>query len=101
MANDRPSMPLSTAAVSWVDSNGGQHIRVYSSDGYMVKERCNDGGATWFDGAFNQPGRAVSATVRQAGDGLHIRVYCTISDVTTEWCWDGAGNWYQGAYTTT
>lgn len=99
MSNDRPSIPVSTASISWVDAQGGSHIRVYSSDGYMVKERGNDGGSAWWDGAFNQPGRDVSATVRVVNGQSIIRVYCTISDKTTEWCWDGNG-WYQGSYTT-
>ncbi len=100
MSNDRPSMPVSTASISWVDGSG-EHIRVYSCDGYIVQERCNDGGVTWYTGAFNQPGRNVSATVRVADGNSIIRIFCTISDQTTEWCSDAGGAWYQGDYTTT
>lgn len=99
MSDDRPSIPTSTASISWVDGSG-EHIRVYSSDGYMVQERCNDGGIAWFNGAFDQPGRDVSATVRVANGNAIIRVYCTMAGKTTEWCSDAGGAWYVGAYTT-
>jgi hypothetical protein len=92
-------MPIGTASISWVDGSGS-HIRVYSSDGYMVQERCNDGGSAWYSGAFNVPGRDVSATVRIENGYPVIRVYCTISETTTEWCSDALGAWYRGAYTT-
>ena len=39
---DMPSMPIGTASVSWTDGGGGTHIRVYSTDGYKVEERCWD-----------------------------------------------------------
>lgn len=91
--------PIGTAAVSWLD--GGQiHIRVYSTDGYNVTERCWDGNG-WTNGSFGpQAGAAVSATCWQGPGGLSIRVYCTFEDKTTEWCIDQGGGWYQGAYTT-
>lgn len=96
---DNPKMPIGTAVVSWQDS-GGLHIRVYSTDGYKVIERCADSGsANWVDGAFTAPGSDVSATCWQDNDGVHIRVYCTFQDSTTEWCFDPGTNWTQGAYT--
>ena len=102
MAGDNPNFPTGTASINWFDSNGGLHIRVYSTDGYNVIERCSDaGGSGWTTGSFSQPGSQVSAIVWQAG-GTHIRVYCTSGDKTTEWCSDpGSGGWTQGSYTTT
>jgi Fungal fucose-specific lectin len=94
------NFPIDTAAINWVDSSGEVHIRVYSSDGYTVTERCWDGSG-WSNGSFSQAGSVVSATSWQASDGLHIRVYCTNQDATVEWCIDQGGGWYQGAYTTT
>ena len=99
MAGDT-NYPIGTAAINWLDSSGEVHIRVYSTDGYTVTERCWDGSG-WSNGSFSQSGSAVSATSWMASDGLHIRVYCTTQDVTTEWCIDQGGGWYQGAYTTT
>jgi len=99
--SDMPSMPISTASVSWLDSGGTIHIRVYSCDGYKVYERCWDG-SSWSNGSFGpQPGSSVSATCWQGSGGLSIRVYCTFEDKTTEWCIDQGGGWYVGAYTTT
>jgi len=97
--DDNPSFPISTAAVSWFDAAGQLHIRVYSSDGYNVIERCNDGNG-WVTGQFSAPGSQVSATVWNASDGTHIRLYCTFQDKTTEWCCDPATGWTQGTYTT-
>lgn len=94
-----PSTPISTAAVNWLDGSGQIHIRVYSTDGYNVTERCWDGNG-WTDGSFKASGEAVSATSWQGSGGLSIRVYCTFEDVTTEWCIDQGGGWYVGAYTT-
>jgi hypothetical protein len=96
---DNSSMPINTAAVSWQDS-GGLHIRVYSTDGYNVIERCTDtGGTGWTAGSLNVPGSDVSATVWQDSGGVHIRVYATFEDGTTEWCFDpGSTSWTQGAY---
>ena len=94
-----PSTPIATAAVNWLDSNGQVHLRVYSTDGYTVTERCWDGNG-WSDGSFKASGEAVSATSWQGGGGLSIRVYCTFQDKTTEWCIDQGGGWYVGAYTT-
>ena len=99
MAQDNPNFPVATAAVSWIDSGGQVHIRVYSTDGYSVTERCFDGQG-WATGQFKQPGSAVSATCWTGGDGLHIRVYCTFEDKTVEWCADPGSDWTQGAYTT-
>ncbi|MDE8650737.1 hypothetical protein [Novosphingobium album (ex Liu et al. 2023)] len=93
-----PNYPISTAAVSWFDSSNALHIRVYSTDGYEVTERCNDGQG-WQTGQFNKPGGAVSAICWTASDGEHIRVYCTYEDKTTEWCCDPATGWTQGTYT--
>ena len=99
MAQDNPNFPVGTAAVSWLDSGGVIHIRVYSTDGYNVTERCWDGSG-WTGGSFAQPGSQVSATCWQGSGGLSIRVYCTFEDKTIEWCIDQGGGWYQGAYTT-
>ena len=93
------SLPVGTASVNWVDSSGHVHIRVYSTDGYNVTERCWDGSG-WTNGAFKAAGDDVSATSWQDKGGLHIRVYCNFEDVTTEWCIDQGGGWYKGAYTT-
>lgn len=99
MASDF-SFPIGTAAVSWLDGGGTVHIRVYSTDGYKVTERCWDGSG-WAEGAFSQPGADVSATCWQNQHGPCIRVYCTFQDKTIEWCTDAGGSgWYQGAYTT-
>ena len=95
---DIPSMPNATAAVNWQDS-AGVHLRVYSTDGYTVTERCFDPGASWTTGSFNAPGSEVSATCWQDNAGLHIRTYCTFQDTTTEWCWDQGSGWTKGAYT--
>jgi hypothetical protein len=93
-----PRSSISTASVNWLDSGGTIHIRVYSSDGNNVTERCWDGNG-WSDGSFKAPGEAVSATAWQGKGGLSIRVYCTLQDNTTEWCIDQGGGWYKGAYT--
>lgn len=100
MAADNPNFPIATASVSWLDSGGTVHIRVYSSDGYNVSERCWDGSG-WSTGQFKAPGSDVSATCWQGSGGVSIRVYCTFQDKTTEWCVDPGSGWYQGAYTTT
>jgi len=94
-----PSFPVGTAAVSWLDTSGTVHIRVYSTNGYTVTERCWDG-ASWTNGGFSQPGEQVSATSWQGPGGLSIRVYCNFENQTVEYCWDQGGGWYQGAYTT-
>jgi hypothetical protein len=96
---DNSNMPIGTAVVSWQDS-GGLHIRVYSTDGYNVTERCADTGTSgWTDGSFSAPGSAVSATVWQDSGGLHLRVYCTFEDGTTEYCADtGTSGWTKGGY---
>jgi hypothetical protein len=97
---DNPNYPIATAATAWVDSQGVNHTRVYSTDGYNVSERCWDGDG-WTTGGFSAPGSAVSATSYFANGAWSIRVYCTFEDKTVEWCTDGGGSWYQGAYTTT
>ena len=89
---------ISTAAVNWLDSSGTIHIRVYSTDGYTVTERCWDGNG-WSNGSFSGQGEAVSATSWMGPGGLSIRVYCTFEDETVEWCIDQGGGWYKGAYT--
>ena len=99
MATSPPFLPVGTASISWVDSGGAVHLRVYATDGYTVNERCFDDGA-WTTGIFSQAGGTVSATSWTDSAGLHIRVYCTNEDATVEWCLDQGGNWYQGAYTT-
>ena len=95
-----PATSVATAAINWFDSNGGLHIRVYSSDGNNVTERCIDaGGSGWTTGSFSQPGIAVSATVWTVSGAPQIRVYVTNFDTTTEWV-NGANNtWTQGTYT--
>jgi len=101
MAQDNPNFPVGTAAVSWLDSGGTVHIRVYSTDGYNVSERCWDG-SDWTNGGFAAQGAQVSATSWQDQNGPCIRVYCNFEDKTVEYCWDAGGSgWYQGAYTTT
>jgi hypothetical protein len=93
-----PKNSVNTASTSWLDHNGTIHIRVYSSDGYTVTERCWDGSG-WFDGAFTAPGESASATSWSTSD-INLRVYCTFEDKTVEYCNDAGGSgWYQGAYT--
>lgn len=95
------NMPIGTAVVSWFDTSGGLHIRVYSTDGYTVTERCADaGGSGWTNGDFKQAGSQVSATCWNDSAGTHIRVYCTFEDGTTEWCNDPNSGWTKGGYTT-
>lgn len=95
---DNPNFPIGTASINWIDSNGGSHIRVYSTDGYNVSEWCWDqGGTAWTQGAFSAPGSAVSATCWMGNAGLYIRVYCTFEDVTQEWCANPGGGWEKGA----
>lgn len=98
MAADNENFPIATAAVNWFDSSNQLHIRVYSTDGYNITERCWDGQG-WTTGGFATPGGAVSATAWTASDGAHVRVYATNNDATTEWCFDPATNWTQGSYT--
>lgn len=98
MADD-PTMPIATAATSWQDGNG-LHLRVYSTDGYKVEERCFDNGA-WTTSNFSASGSAVSATSYLNGSSASIRVYCTFQDKTTEWCQDDGAAWYVGGYTVT
>lgn len=93
------NMPIGTASVCWLDSSNNLHIRVYSTDGYTVTERCADGGG-WTDGGLSVPGSAVSAICWTASDGTHIRVYATFEDGTTEWCNDPeTSGWVKGQYT--
>jgi hypothetical protein len=101
MPGDNPNFPIVTAAINWFDTSHQLHIRVYSSDGYNVIERCNDGSG-WVDGQFSEPGSQVAATTWADSAGQHIRVYVTASDQTTEWCNDpGVTGWTKGSYTTT
>jgi hypothetical protein len=89
-----------TAVVNWFDSSGGLHIRVYSSDGDNVTERCSDaGGSGWTTGSFAQQGSHVSATAWTVSGNASIRVYCITDGTATEWCMDPGGSWYQGSYT--
>ncbi|MDB5671070.1 MAG: putative fucose-binding lectin protein [Alphaproteobacteria bacterium] len=97
---DMPSIPIGTASISWIDSGGALHIRVYSTDGYNVIERCLDTGGTWYEGAFSAPGAQVSAVCWQTNAGVSIRVYCAFEDDVTEWCTDPGVAWYKGSYTT-
>ncbi len=94
------NMPVGTASTSWVDNGGQVHIRVYSTDGYTITERCWDGSG-WYEGSLGSigaQGGQVSATSWYEGGTSYIRVYCNFEDGTIEWCWDGNG-WYKGAYT--
>jgi hypothetical protein len=88
-------MSNETAAVSWQDN--GIHLRVYSTDGKTVTEKCWDTN-NWYVGAFKEPGQSASATAWFNG-GVYIRVYVTDSGKTSEYCWDKNGPWYKGAYT--
>jgi hypothetical protein len=100
MMADNPSFPIGSAVVSWFYPAGALHIRVYSTDGYNVSERCSDqGGSGWTTGQFKQSGSQVSATAWVASDGPHLRVYCTFQDTTTEWCNDPNTGWTKGGYT--
>jgi hypothetical protein len=96
---DMPTMPIATASVSWTDANGGVHLRVYSTDGYKVEERCYDG--SWTTSNFAAVGSQVSATCWVVNGSASIRVYCTFQNDTVEWCSDNGGAWYQGAFSTT
>lgn len=96
--SDNPNFVIGTAALSWFDSSGQLHLRVYSTDGYTVSEMCTDGGA-WYQSAFSAPASDVSATSWQDSQGTHLRVYCTFQDKTVEWCNDpGVTGWQQGQY---
>ncbi|HEY2069255.1 MAG TPA: hypothetical protein VGG48_06850 [Rhizomicrobium sp.] len=102
MMSGNPKYPVATASVSWFYPAGSLHIRVYSSDGYNVIERCIDqGGSGWTTGSFSEPGAQVSATAWVGANGPSIRVYCTLDDVTTEWANDPGTGWVKGSYTTT
>jgi hypothetical protein len=98
MGGDNSSYPISTCAASWFDSAHTLHIRVYSSDGYTITERCNDGQG-WVTGASFK-GNQASVTVWQDSTGEHIRLYVTNADTTTEYCNDpGTSGWTTGQYT--
>ena len=91
-------MAQDTATVSWGDGVNF-HIRVYSSNGVEITERCWDpSNDKWYTGLFKDPGQNVSATCWKVGFQVHIRVYASNAGVTTEWCWDG-DVWHKGAYT--
>ena len=87
MAN--PSFPISTAVVSWFYPAGTLHIRVYSSDGYNVTERCNDqSSAGWLTRAWPNWSKAVAvndwvaAAATVVLDGLTViavRVWATVT----------------------
>ena len=94
---DMRGMPVATASVSWVDSDGTRHTRVYSCDGYIVTERCNDGASDWYTGKFRAPGAEVSAAVWQDPKGTHLRVYCTVRERTVEYRNDPDSGWSAGS----
>lgn len=95
--SDEPNMPVSTATVSWIDSGGQLHLRVYSCDGYTVNEMANDGNG-WVNTSYTQ-GSDASATCWQDNQGYaHIRLYCTQGDTTIEWCYDEPNGWSKGSY---
>lgn len=60
---DNPNYPIGTAAVNWLDSSNQLHIRVYSTDGYTVTERC-------FDGSGPDDRRLQRAWIRRIGDRM-------------------------------
>lgn len=98
MSGDNPNYPISTSSVTWFDSAHQLHIRVYSSDGYVISERCNDGQG-WVDGATFQGSQSSVITWADSA-GQHIRLYVTSQDVTTEYCSDpGTPGWLKGSYT--
>ena len=99
MAQQDFSFPIATAAINWLDADGQLQVRVYSSDGYHVTERCRTGDGAWTTGEFSGTGSAVSATCWTGDDGVHIRVYCTGQDKTVEWCNDPGTGWTEGSYT--
>jgi hypothetical protein len=94
---DNPSFPVGTASIVWYDSSHNFHMRVYSTDGYTITERCNDGDG-WTTG-FSCNGSNVSAVTWADSAGQHIRLYATYQDTTTEWCNDPTTGWTQGSYT--
>jgi hypothetical protein len=96
---DMPTMPVGTASVSWIDAGGAINLRVYSTDGYKVEERCFNG--SWTTSSFSAPGSQVSATCWLVNGSPSIRVYCTFDNQTIEYCSDNGGAWYQGGFTTT
>jgi hypothetical protein len=87
----------STSAVSWVKS--GTHLRIYTSDGSRVTEKCWDG--EWSNGAFAQEGQSIGATAWLDSSGqIHIRAYVSNLGKVTEYCWD-KDRWYGGAFPAT
>jgi hypothetical protein len=95
---DNPNYPISTSSISWFDSAHALHIRVYSSDGYTITERCADGNG-WTTGS-TFPGSQSSAITWADSAGQHIRLYVTGADTTTEYCNDpGTSGWTKGQYT--
>lgn len=99
MSQDKVNYPVSTAAVHWIDSAGGLHVRVYTCDGYMVQERSTESGQ-WTNGTLHVAASHVSAIAWADSAGAHVRVYCTSKNVTTEWCQDPGTTWVAGQYTT-
>ncbi len=82
----------SVAAVSWTP---GSHLRIYTSDGSKVTEKCWDG--SWYVGALAVDGQKVGATSWVDSTGqIHIRVYVSNLGKITEQCWD-KDHWYVGA----
>ena len=96
---DPNSLPVSTANIAWVDTDGTTHWRVYSCDGYNVVERCKDGSNDWYTGQFVEPGSAVSASVHQNGDIFYIDVFITGDDKTVQFQYDDITGWTKGDYT--
>lgn len=86
---------FSVASVNW----GGNHIRVYASDGQNVTEKCWDGNG-WYVGALKATGQTVGAAdwVDSSGQ-IHIRVYVSQNGKIVEYCWD-KDSWYVGALST-
>jgi Fungal fucose-specific lectin len=86
----------STAVVSW----GNVSLRVYSSDGQNVTEKCWDGGGPWYVGAMKAVGQSVgAASWLDTGGQIHIRVYVSNQGKIVEYCWD-KDTWYVGALST-
>ena len=90
-------MTKSFDAICW---NPGPHLRVYSSSGSVITERCYDDDS-WFTGGFRGVGKAVGATA--CIDGNHVefvKAYTIDSNNNiTEQSWDGYGRqWTPGAF---
>ena len=88
---------MSTSATSWIDNNGGIHIRVYSAINGVVTERCwNRNG--WFTGAFYQYGTSTSVVSWKDARGNRLRVYISDGTNIKEWRCDPGSCWSPGSF---